>query len=273
MPVVPTSLRACVLLLLPALMMGADDRAAVQPALSATLRPMRTDRPDFTESPYTVDAGHVQFEADFVNHATDREAGVRRTGWGVLPFNLRFGLTPELEMGVFVSSWQRETERPPLGASVTRSGFGDVTLRAKWNAFGNEGGTAFGVIADISFPTAENDLGDGRAEGAMILPVSWDLAEGWGLSAMTAVASASDGNGVRRVQWINSASLERELTHTVAVYAELVSMARIGPHVAYFDFGATWAATPDLQFDAGINWGLSRAGDDLQAFVGVSRRF
>lgn len=31
------------------------------------MRPMSTDRPDKTESLYTVDAGHFQFEADLVS--------------------------------------------------------------------------------------------------------------------------------------------------------------------------------------------------------------
>ena len=39
------------------------------PTPRALLRELTTDRPDKTESPYTVDAGHVQIEADLVNYS------------------------------------------------------------------------------------------------------------------------------------------------------------------------------------------------------------
>ena len=35
------------------------------------LRDLSTDRPDLTESPYTVDAGHVQWEIDLFNATYD----------------------------------------------------------------------------------------------------------------------------------------------------------------------------------------------------------
>ena len=37
------------------------------PTPDRLLRDLSTDRPDLTESPYTVDAGHFQIETDFVN--------------------------------------------------------------------------------------------------------------------------------------------------------------------------------------------------------------
>src|SRR5258705_1142018 len=36
------------------------------------LREFNTDRPDKTESPYTVDAGHMQLEMDLANYSYDR---------------------------------------------------------------------------------------------------------------------------------------------------------------------------------------------------------
>jgi hypothetical protein len=38
---------------------------------AAELRPLSTDRPDTTESPYTVDAGHYQFEMEIGNWTID----------------------------------------------------------------------------------------------------------------------------------------------------------------------------------------------------------
>src|SRR2546421_5325321 len=36
------------------------------------LRDLQTDRPDQTEGPYTIDAGHVQAELDLLNYSYDR---------------------------------------------------------------------------------------------------------------------------------------------------------------------------------------------------------
>ena len=43
------------------------------PTPEALLRELNTDRPDQTEGPITVDAGHFQLELDLVSYAYDRE--------------------------------------------------------------------------------------------------------------------------------------------------------------------------------------------------------
>ena len=40
------------------------------------MREMSTDRPDKTESPYTVDAGHFQVEMDVLTYSYDRNNGL-----------------------------------------------------------------------------------------------------------------------------------------------------------------------------------------------------
>lgn len=46
-----------------------------QPTPNAQLREMSTDRPDKTESPYTVDAGRFQIETDLVAYTRDSRNG------------------------------------------------------------------------------------------------------------------------------------------------------------------------------------------------------
>src|SRR6187402_3113627 len=41
------------------------------------MREMSTDRPDTTESAYTVDAGHYQIEMSFFDYSRDRSDGAR----------------------------------------------------------------------------------------------------------------------------------------------------------------------------------------------------
>src|SRR5438093_6841318 len=61
------------------------------PTPRAFLRELSTDRPDKTESPYTVDAGHFQIEMDLVSYSRDRDthagADTRVDSWAVAPIN------------------------------------------------------------------------------------------------------------------------------------------------------------------------------------------
>src|SRR4051794_30904511 len=55
------------------------------------MRELSADRPDRTESPFTVDAGHFQVEMDFINFTYDRHnpefTDTRSTGYEVAPMN------------------------------------------------------------------------------------------------------------------------------------------------------------------------------------------
>ena len=48
-----------------------------RPTPDALLREMATDRPDRTESAYTVDAGHYQIEMDLLTYTYDRSSAGR----------------------------------------------------------------------------------------------------------------------------------------------------------------------------------------------------
>src|SRR3954454_11635892 len=70
----------------------------VNPPPREAMREMETDRPDTTESPITVDAGHFQAEFIFVDYTRDRP------NWGTtetvmaLPSNLKVGLLNNVDV-------------------------------------------------------------------------------------------------------------------------------------------------------------------------------
>src|SRR5688572_30011950 len=76
-------------------MRAADKRSysLFNPTPDHLLRDLSTDRPDKTESPYTVDAGRIQIETDLVAYTHDRQDGITTRAFDVLPFNLKIGLT------------------------------------------------------------------------------------------------------------------------------------------------------------------------------------
>jgi len=64
-----------------------------------------------TESPYTVDAGHWQFEVDLLNWTHDDEDGVRTDSLAVLPINVKLGLTSSADIEFVFESWSQEKVR------------------------------------------------------------------------------------------------------------------------------------------------------------------
>ncbi len=245
------------------------------PVPDGALRPLTTDRPDFTEGPFTVDAGHVQWEMDFASYARDRLDGVRATELGVGTSNFRFGVLNNFEAGFFIAPHVRATEQERGGPTEARSGFGDFVLRGKWNFWGNDGGeSAFGLIADVKLPTAARGLGNGKVEGAVTLPFAAALPGGWGLGAMTGLAYAlrQSEQGYHGV-WTNTVTVGHLLTDRTAGYVELVSTAGDGPHQLTFDCGVAWQLDRNTQLDAGVNFGASRTAPDVQVFAGLTQRF
>jgi hypothetical protein len=268
-----TSRALIVLSLFGASALGRVYGSSVAPRSPVELRELTTDRPDATESPFTVDAAHVQLELEAVSYTRDRRDGVRTTEWAVAPFNLRFGLTENFELGVLVTPFLQSTEKRRGGERSTVRGIGDTTLRAKVNLAGNDGGAkAFGVFADLKLPTAKDGLGSDELEGALTFPVAFELGAGWAAAAMTSFEFAFTGRD-RPLVWVNTFSLGRELTQNVAGFLELTSAAGDGTHVATVNVGLTRRLGPSLQLDGGVNLSVSRAAPDLTVFAGLARKF
>lgn len=252
---------------------GGEARAA-GPAAAGGLRELTTDRPDSTESPFTVDPGHVQLEMDAVSYMRNRLDGVKTTEWALAPLNLRVGVGRSTELGVFVTPHMRVTEEPRGGPKTTARGIGDTTLRAKLNFWGNDGGpTAAGMFLDLKLPTAADGLGNDKVEGAATFPVAYEIGAGWEGAAMTAVGARYTEAGRRRAVWINTITFARDLAPDVGGFLELTSEAGDGPHVATFNCGVTRRLTPQFQLDAGVNLGITRTAPDLAVFAGLSRKF
>ena len=102
------------------------------------MREMSTDRPDQTESPYTVDAGHFQVEIDLVSAVFDRDrsgAGDKRTtGWGTA-VNLKAGLLNNVDIQfVFDPFVHAQFDDLVANTKKTASGFADFQTRLKINS-------------------------------------------------------------------------------------------------------------------------------------------
>src|SRR5436309_2202856 len=73
------------------------------------MREMSTDRPDKTESPFTVDAGHFQIEADILSYTYDRDnparTDTRVETVDIAPLNLKVGLCNSVDLQLALETY------------------------------------------------------------------------------------------------------------------------------------------------------------------------
>jgi hypothetical protein len=253
------------------------------PVPASMLRELATDRPDKTENPYTVDAGHFQLELDLVNYTHDRidwdGADTTVETVAIAPFNFKVGLTNNSDLQFIVETYSRQRTTDNIARThETLSGFGDMAVRWKVNIWGNDGGrTAFGIISFAKFPTNQDGLGNNAVEGGVILPLEIKLADDWDLGMMTEVDVRQDSTGSGyHAESINTITVAHTIVGTLEGYVEFfsqVSGEANADWIGTFDVGATYKFTPNVQLDAGVNLGLTRSADDVNPFVGLTVRY
>src|SRR5262249_50220944 len=164
---------------------GAESASGVRPQVDKStfnlfnptpkeyLSAMDTDGPGSTESPYTVDAGHFQVEMTTVDYTYDCESfnGVtqRTEEWDIATMLLKIGLLNQLDFQVLLEPYNVRYERED-GTRVTRRGYGDTTVRVKYNFWGNDGGrTAFAATPSVRIPASQDGIGSRAVEGGVVL--------------------------------------------------------------------------------------------------------
>ena len=245
------------------------------------LRDLSTDRPDLTESPFTVDAGWWQIESDLVNFTRDHDtasgANVKTETLALGSINLKVGLTTNIDLQTVIETYTRvRTHDRIAGTRDTISGFGDITSRLKINVWGNDGGDsgAFALMPFIKWPTNRHGLGNQSVEGGLIVPYARDLPGGWGLGVMTEFDLVrNDTDTGYATDWLNTVTVSHDLTEKLGCYLELTHLTTRGPSRATFDCGLTYGVNQHVQLDTGVNLALTRATEDLTLFVGLSVRF
>jgi opacity protein-like surface antigen len=248
---------------------GAPDKreyTLFNPVPAELLRPLSADRPDTTESPYTVDAGHVQIESsviDWVREGDDDTLTLAST-------NLKVGLLHNLDVQFVFDPYVR--------LNTDDDGLGDTQVRLKMNIWGNDGGrTALAVMPFIKFPTAGDPIGNEKIEGGLIVPFAIDLAEGVGLGLMAEFDAVYDGEADDYdLEFVHTAVVGFDVTDRVGAFVEYVGVASSDSSSSYAasaGLGVTYALNDNCQLDCGVNVGLNDATDDLNPFVGFTIRF
>jgi len=250
-----------------------------RPVPESLMREMATDRPDKTESAYSVDAGHFQIETDLLSYTYDQSRHETANSLAIAATNFKVGVLNNVDLQIVVETCNiQRTKDRDTGNTSRVSGFGDVTFRSKINLWGNDGGpTALSVMPFVKVPTAKRDLGNGATEGGVIFPFAMELPCEWGFGAQVEIDHLRDSNRADYHQeFANTVTVSHDIAGKLGGYVELYSNVSNERHTAWiatFDAGFTYAVTRDIQLDAGVNIGLTDAADDVNPFLGVSLRY
>jgi Putative MetA-pathway of phenol degradation len=242
------------------------------------MRSFSTDRPTKSNVPYTVDAGHFQYEADLVNFS-HLAVGAARADFLLVPNpTFKVGVTnnADVEVNLPVAGVHTYGTATPPG---TLWGIGDTYLRSKINLWGNDGGdTAGAIIPYVKAPSAPIGIGNGAVEGGLIEPVAFNLPNSFVLLLMPEVDVLKDGlDTAYHGNYVFDVNLSREVIKNVTAYVELWSDYNADPTakatLMSFDTALAWTFLPNIQVDVGANFGLTAATPAVQVYAGLSQRF
>ena len=254
------------------------------PTPDKLLRDFEPDRPDATDGPHTMDGGRFQIETGIFEYGRDRHntdfSHIRSENFTWGDTELRVGLTNSIELDLIVPFYTVQRDRDlSLGRTERTSGIGDLIVGTKINFWGNDvkEGTAGGLELQLKTPTASHGLGNGKVEGTGVFLFGMPLPAGFDLSLNNGVAvNANDSGHGHHAELINSISIGHAIAGPLSAFAEFYTQfdpGHTGQWIGTADFGIMWQLRDNLQLDAGMNIGVSRAADDLETFFGVSYRF
>jgi Putative MetA-pathway of phenol degradation len=257
------------------------------PTPTNLMRDMDTDRPDKTDSPLTIDAGHLQIEIGVFDydyyHDQYQGADARIDALSLGQFNFRLGVLNDLELNVIVNSWNYLQVNDHVAKQSTyQNGFGDTVVGGTFNFWGNELGddtwdTAFGIEPQFKIPTAREEIGNGHPEWFVGFPFVINLPADFHLSVETTISDERNLENTGYVAgWQNSASVDRVFFGKFDIYLEYWADVSTESHEETeqtLDVGFTYPLTDNIVVDTGLNFGLNKASDTFEATSGISVRF
>lgn len=138
---------------------------------------METDRPDVTESPYTVDAGHIQIESDLLRYKSSGTPDDFNRQYLFAPFTGKVGLTQSIDFQVTFEIYRLEYHKSDSEPKEHHGNYGSLSLRLKRNVIGNDSGKfALAVMPYIKMP-ANAFFEHHKAEGGIIIPAQWKIQD------------------------------------------------------------------------------------------------
>ncbi|MFC4141573.1 transporter [Pedobacter mendelii] len=244
------------------------------PVPKATVREMETDRPGITESPITIDAGHLQYESDLFRLERQQSDEALTNTFLFNQSNLKLGLTNSTALQLVVQSYTYQTEKSGDGTIERAQGFGDITLRIKQNLLGNDKGNfAIAVLPYIKFPTSKVEK-ENRYEGGLIIPMALKLPNEWKLGIQMEVDRLQNTEDAGlHTELLQSLSIEHDLVKHLSGSAETYYSYDLAHHHwnNFLNAALQLELAKNVKVDGGLNYGIQH--DAMKSyFLGLSFR-
>ena len=241
------------------------------------MRPMVPDRPGITESPYSVDAGHFQYETDAVRLLTRREGTTYGHDWYVNHALAKIGLSDRTDFQVGVDSYTdtRNYDNADPGQTQEYRGLGDVVLRLKHTLVGDDDSRwALGLIGYVTLPTG-GPRGDGAVEFGAVLPAVYQLTKPWSIGGQVATQVYWDRDAqTRYLQLTPTFTTDYQFTKVVQAFVELVGYwdVRAASWRSSINTGLQLDVSDNVQLDFGTHLPITHSVD-REYFLGLSFRY
>lgn len=244
---------------------------------AADTQPICPDRPGKGTATCTVPAGHWQIESDLVDWTHDDSDGIRSDFTTIGSSLVKLGISSNADVELGFTPYEISSVRGPNGHERV-SGFGDLLVRTKVGLTGEDAPVQLALDPFVKIPTAKHDLGNGKVEGGLTVPVAVSLGGPFSLASAPELdwRTDSDGHGhhtamIQLIDFGIAASSQLSLT------AELWGQWDWDPAGTTRQYSAdaavAYLANTSVQLDAGANFGLNRDTPDVEVYAGVSKRF
>lgn len=245
------------------------------PVPHAMLREMETDRPDVTESPITIDAGHFQYEGDLFRLEREKSESSLKDSYIFNQANLKLGITRSTALQLVIQSFSLQRDKSLQDQSIEKSrGFGDLILRVKQNLMGNDNGNfSIALLPYVKFPTSKAEKEE-KYEGGLIIPMALKVKGGWKLGMQLEADRLQDMEGTgMHTQILESFTVGHALLKKVDGIAETYCTYDLSQHQwnNYLNAALQFEIASEVKLDAGLNYGLQH--DAMKSyFFGLSFR-
>ena len=247
-------------------------------AAQADPGPICADRPGKATGTCTVAPGHLQMETGLASWSLSKDSGVRETSLTLGETVIKYGLGDRTEIAVDITPYTRTSVRA-AGVKASASGFGDTTIQLKHRVTADDASVEIALLPAVKIPTAKRDIGNGKVEAALLVPISYSIPHSkLSIGATPEIDWLADGEGHgHHAAMAQVVTLGWQATDRLTLSAELRGQWDWDPagttRQYSLDGSMAFATSNDVQLDLGANFGLNRNTPDLELYTGAAIRF
>jgi len=236
------------------------------------------NQPSLESSACTTELGRVHLEISAIDWQLDKGGDTRTDTIVAGDLLVRAGIGPSTELQFGWSPVGRVRERE-AGQVTRRTRVGDVTLGIRHAFAGADGtGLSYGIQPFVTLPVGRTPVGAGTWGAGVVLPVTYDVADGVTVGFTGELDAQPDEDGTGRHFATNGvAGVAVGVTDTFSLTFEGQVVRDDDPQgattQAFAATGVLWKVAPTRAFYAEAIAGLNRDSPDLHVYAGAAFLF